>query len=242
MFASKPMIGDGLHQVEALALGHVLGLRDIDQHDVAQLGRGAPIGAGRAHVARADDRDLRSTHGCAPRAWMAAKSRIWAYLRGVKGRLARGVADRSRWPRCLANTEYSRRHVFEAAHSAAASMMRGRTMAWRETFRDHDRTRRPVRLDAGRLAAAACGQPLCRRSALLAAGRRDHLGQRAKLAVPLVGALAARSGDSGDASPSRRCSSWASGGAARRICTTCWPATSGSRSRITTRCSIRTRS
>ena len=52
----------GLHQVERLALGHVAGLRNIQQHDVAQLGGGAPMGGRGADVAGADDADLRSTH------------------------------------------------------------------------------------------------------------------------------------------------------------------------------------
>ena len=52
----------GLHQVERLALGHVLGLRNVQQHDVAQLGGGAPMGRRRADVAGADNGDLGTTH------------------------------------------------------------------------------------------------------------------------------------------------------------------------------------
>ena len=51
-----------LQQVEGLALGHVAGLRDVQEDDVAQLGGGAPMGGGGADVAGADDRDFRPSH------------------------------------------------------------------------------------------------------------------------------------------------------------------------------------
>ena len=63
---SKPMIGEACIRSRRFALGHVAGLRDIEQHDVAQFGGGAPMGGRRADVAGPDDRDLRPTHDFAP--------------------------------------------------------------------------------------------------------------------------------------------------------------------------------
>ncbi len=50
----------GLQEVEGLALGHALGLRDIQQDDIAQFGGRAPVGGRGPDVAGADDR--RSSH------------------------------------------------------------------------------------------------------------------------------------------------------------------------------------
>ncbi len=58
--------GRGFHQVERLAAGHALGLRNIDQHDVAQLQRCTPMGGCGAHIPGADDRDLGSPHDLLP--------------------------------------------------------------------------------------------------------------------------------------------------------------------------------
>ena len=52
----------GLEKIERLALGHVLGLGNIQEHDVAQFGSRTPMRGGRPDVACPDDRDLRAFH------------------------------------------------------------------------------------------------------------------------------------------------------------------------------------
>ena len=62
MLESKPTIGEACIRSRRFAFGHVAGLRDIEQDDVAQLGGGAPVGGGGADVAGADDGDFGTTH------------------------------------------------------------------------------------------------------------------------------------------------------------------------------------
>ena len=52
----------GLEKVQRLALGHVLGLGNVQEHHVAQFGCRTPMGGGRPDIACPDDRDLRAFH------------------------------------------------------------------------------------------------------------------------------------------------------------------------------------
>jgi hypothetical protein len=60
--ASDPTIGQGLRQVEGLALGHAAGLRHIEQHDISEFHHGAPVGRGGTHITGSDDRNLCARH------------------------------------------------------------------------------------------------------------------------------------------------------------------------------------
>ncbi len=63
MFESKhPSIGDDCIRSSALPLGMSLGLRNVDQDDVAQFGRRTPVSRGGADVSGPDDADLRPSH------------------------------------------------------------------------------------------------------------------------------------------------------------------------------------
>ncbi len=60
--ASNPMIGDDCIRSRRLTRGHSFGLRYVNEHNIAELGGGAPVRGGCADVSRADDADLRATH------------------------------------------------------------------------------------------------------------------------------------------------------------------------------------